>query len=49
MRKGMIAFHDYREEFPGVVEFVDSLIHMKNAPYRKIHQAHSLIVLKKVS
>jgi Methyltransferase domain len=47
IRKGMIAFHDYREEFPGVVEFVNSLIHVKNAPYRKIHQAHSLIVLEK--
>ena len=49
MRKGLVAFHDYREEFPGVVEFVNSLIRMKNAPYRKTYQAHSLIVLEKVS
>jgi hypothetical protein len=47
-RKGMIAFHDYREEFPGVVEFVNSLIHVKDASYRTIHRAHSLIVLEKV-
>lgn len=47
IRKGMIAFHDYREEFPGVVEFVNSLMHVKNAPYRKIRQAHSLIVLER--
>jgi predicted O-methyltransferase YrrM len=49
IRNGMMAFHDYREEFPGVVEFVNSLIHAKNAPYRKIRQTHSLIVLEKVS
>jgi len=49
VRKGLIAFHDYREEFPGVVEFVNSLIRAENAPYRKIHQAHSLIVLENVS
>jgi hypothetical protein len=49
IRKGMIAFHDYREEFPGVVEFVNSLMHVNNAPYHKIHQAYSLIVLEKVS
>jgi hypothetical protein len=49
IRKGMIAFHDYREEFPGVTEFVNSLMRMKNAPYIKIHQAYSLIVLEKVS
>ncbi|HKO45213.1 MAG TPA: class I SAM-dependent methyltransferase [Pyrinomonadaceae bacterium] len=48
IREGMIAFHDYREEFPGVVEFVNSLIKGKNAPYRRIYQAHSLIVLKKM-
>jgi hypothetical protein len=48
IRRGMIAFHDYREEFPGVVKFVNSLMHVKNAPYRKIHQAHSLIVLERV-
>jgi predicted O-methyltransferase YrrM len=49
IRNGLMAFHDYQDEFPGVVEFVNSLIHAKNAPYRKIHQAHSLIVLEKVS
>lgn len=49
MLKGLIAFHDYREEFPGVVEFVNSLMHAKNAPFQKIHQAYSLIVLEKVS
>lgn len=48
IRKGIIAFHDYIEEFPGVIEFVNSLMHVKNAPYRKIHQAHSLIVLERV-
>jgi hypothetical protein len=49
IRKGMVAFHDYREGFPGVGEFVNSLIYAKSAPYRKIHQAQSLIVLEKVS
>jgi hypothetical protein len=45
---GMIAFHDYGEEFPGVVEFVNRLMHGQNMPYRKIHHAHSLIVLEKL-
>lgn len=49
MRKGLVAFHDYQEEFPGVIEFVNSLLRVKNTPYRKAHQAHSLIVLEKVS
>ena len=48
LQKGLIAFHDYREDFPGVIDFVDSLMQVHNAPYRKIHQAHSLIVLEKV-
>jgi len=47
IRNGLIAFHDYRKEFPGVVKFVNSLISGKNAPYRKLYAAHSLIVLEK--
>jgi len=47
IRNGLIAFHDYEEEFLGVVQFVNSLIYVKNAAYRKLYQAHSLIVLEK--
>lgn len=43
------AFHDYREEFPGVLRFVNSLLNTKKPSYVKVDQAHSLIILEKVS
>jgi Methyltransferase domain len=43
----IVAFHDYRNEFPGVVEFVDSLMCVKNAVYTKLDHVHSLMVVEK--
>lgn len=44
--KGYVAFHDYADYYPGVITFVDELIATGN--YKKICQAGSLIILKKV-
>jgi len=46
----LIAFHDYRDEFPGVLRFVNYLLDTKEPlSYVIVDQAYSLIVLKKVS
>lgn len=50
VRGSLILFHDYADEFPGVLRFVDSLMSIQNPnPYLKVGQAGSLIVLMKVS
>ncbi|TKK69871.1 glycosyltransferase [Ilyomonas limi] len=43
--RGYVAFHDYAHYFPGVIAFVDELLH--TGTYQKIKQAESLIVLQK--
>ena len=44
--KGFIIFHDYSKHFPGVVKFVNELLH--SFEYKTIKLESSLIVLQKV-
>lgn len=45
----LIAFHDYRVEFPGVTRFVHCLLNSKRTSfYAKVDQVLSLIILKRI-
>ncbi len=46
----LALFHDFSDEFPGVLRFVITLHSTrKTSPYIKVDKCHSLIVLEKVS
>ena len=42
---GLIAFHDYRDSFPGVVAFVDDLL--ATEVYTAVQRVETLVVLRK--